>query len=169
MAVGVLVTFLPLAVSAASATVALFVQPATATAARWAAGRAGDRHGHARLLAPGLALCAAGMACLAATHAPVLVVGGAACFGTGFGVLQNATLALMYARGARGAYSAVSAIWNASYDAGMSAGAMGAGLVAGHTGYPGVFLLTAALVVPALVPARRALRDGRRDGPRGGR
>jgi predicted MFS family arabinose efflux permease len=169
MAVGVLVTFLPLAVSAASATVALFVQPAAATAARWAAGRAGDRHGHARLLAPGLALCAAGMACLAATHAPVLVVGGAACFGTGFGVLQNATLALMYARGAQGAYSAVSAIWNASYDAGMSAGAMGAGLVAGHTGYPGVFLLTAALVVPALVPARRALRDRRRDGPRGGR
>src|SRR5579875_626473 len=46
-------------------------------------------------------LSAAGMALLAAVHVPAVVVGGAACFGTGFGILQNATLAMMYARAPR--------------------------------------------------------------------
>jgi predicted MFS family arabinose efflux permease len=156
MAAGVLVTFLPLAVTAASAavaTLALFAQPAAATAARWAAGRIGDRCGQARLLCPGVLLSAAGMACLAATHTPALVVGGAACFGTGFGLLQNATLAMMYALGPRSAYSTVSAIWNAAYDAGMGVGAVGIGLLAAHTGYPPAFMVTAALVLTAVVPA----------------
>ncbi|HEX6522196.1 MAG TPA: MFS transporter [Streptosporangiaceae bacterium] len=158
MATGVLVTFLPLAVAARSAgvvTLALFAQPAAATLTRLAAGRIGDRHGHARLLGPGLLLSAAGMASLAATGSPVLVIGGAAVFGAGFGLLSNATLALMYARTTRAGYSAVSAVWNAAYDAGMGAGAIGMGLVTGHLGYPGTFLLTAALILPALVLARQ--------------
>jgi predicted MFS family arabinose efflux permease len=37
----------------------------------------------------------------------------------------------------------------------MAAGAAVIGLLAGHTGYPAAFLLTAALVMPALVPALR--------------
>jgi predicted MFS family arabinose efflux permease len=156
MAAGVLVTFLPLAVTAAAtATAALFVQASAATLARWAAGRLGDRHGQARLLGPGVLLSAAGMAPLAATHAPVLVIGGAACFGAGFGLLQNATLALMYARAPRGGYDSVSAIWNAAYDAGMGAGAIGMGLFVAHAGYSAAFLLTAALVLPVILPALR--------------
>lgn len=162
MATGVLVTFLPLSVTAATATLALFTQPAATTAARWAAGRIGDRRGHARLLCPGVMLCAIGTACFAATHTPALVTAGAACFGTGFGILQNATLAMMYARGATTGYSTVSAIWNAAYDAGMSAGAAGIGLLAGHTGYPAAFLITAGLILPALIPARREPRSGAR-------
>ncbi len=158
VAAGVLVTFVPLAVTTATATAVLFVQPAAATAVRWAAGRIGDRRGHARLLGPGVVLSAAGMALLAAVHFPAVVVGGAACFGTGFGILQNATLALMYARAPRGAYDAVSAIWNAAWDAGMGAGAAVIGLLAAHTGYPAAFLLTAALVVPALALALRGRR-----------
>jgi predicted MFS family arabinose efflux permease len=162
MAAGVLVTFLPLATtgkSAATATIALFAQPAAATLARLGAGRAGDRYGHARLLRPGVLMSAVGMAALAATGRPVLVIGGAAVFGAGFGLLQNATLALMYARTARGGYNAVSAIWNAAYDAGMGAGAIGMGMVTGHVGYSATFLLTAALVVPALIPARQECRS----------
>lgn len=158
MAVGVLVTFLPLAItarSAAVAAIALFVEPAAATLARWAAGRIGDRHGQARLLCPGVLLSAAGMAPLAAIHTPVLVIGGAACFGVGFGLLQNATLALMYARVSPDGYGTVSAIWNAAYDAGMGGGATGIGLLVAHTGYPAAFALTAALVIPALIPACR--------------
>jgi predicted MFS family arabinose efflux permease len=100
-------------------------------------------------------LSAAGMALLAAIHVPAVVVGGAACFGTGFGILQNATLAMMYARAPRGAYDAVSAIWNAAWDAGMGAGAAVIGLLAATAGYPAAFVITAALVVPALVPVRR--------------
>jgi predicted MFS family arabinose efflux permease len=158
MAIGVLITFLPLSVSVTTATVALFAQPAATTAARWAAGRIGDRRGHARLLCPAMGLCAAGMAALAATHTPALVAGGAACFGAGFGVLQNATLTMMYDRGGAAGVSAVSAIWNAAYDAGMSAGAAGIGLLAGYTGYPAAFLVTAGLILPALVPALRERR-----------
>jgi predicted MFS family arabinose efflux permease len=158
MAAGVLVTFLPLAIagrSAAVATIALFAQAAAATLARWAAGKTGDRRGHTVLLGPGVALAAAGMAALAATSSPVLVIAGATTFGMGFGFLQNATLTLMYARVPGSGHTAVSAIWNAAYDAGMGAGAIGMGLLAGCVGYPGMFLLTAALAVTALLPARR--------------
>lgn len=158
MAVGVLVTFLPLATagrSVAVASMALFAQPAAATLARMAVGRLGDRYGHARLLTPGILLSVAGMASIAATHVPALVIGGAAVFGAGFGLLQNATLALMYARSARGGYDAVSAVWNAAYDAGMGAGAIGMGLVVRPFGYPVTFLLTAALVSSSLILARR--------------
>lgn len=164
MAAGVLVTFVPLAVTARSAgvaTAALFAQPAAATAARWAAGRVGDRFGQARLICPGVVLSAAGMACLAATRMPALVIDGAACFGTGFGILQNATLAMMYARSSRAGYGTVSALWNAAYDAGMGIGAIGIGLLVPHTGYSVAFLLTAALTLPALVPALRERGPGR--------
>jgi MFS family permease len=101
IAAGVLVTFLPLAVAPAAAAIALLAQAAAATAGRWAAGRTGDRHGQTRLLCPGVLVCAAGMAALAATRSEALVVCAAGCFGIGFGVLQNATLATMYDRGAR--------------------------------------------------------------------
>jgi predicted MFS family arabinose efflux permease len=156
MAVGVLVTFLPLAVAgrpAALATAALFAQPAAATVGRLVAGRHGDRRGHAGFLRLGVLLSAAGMASLAATSMPALVIGGAAVFGAGFGLLQNSTLALMYARAYPGEYDAVSAIWNAAYDAGMGIGAIGMGLTTGILGYPGTFLLTAALASIALIPA----------------
>jgi MFS family permease len=158
MAAGVLVTFLPLAVTPAAAAIALLTQAAAATAGSWAAGRIGDRHGQTRLLCPGVLVCTAGMAALAAARTESLVVCAAGCFGIGFGALQNATLATMYGRGRPGAYSVVSAIWNAAYDAGMSAGALGIGLLAGYTGYQAAFLITAGLIVPALVPA---LRDRR--------
>ena len=164
MAAGVLVTFLPLAIagrSAAVATIALFAQSAAATVARWAAGKTGDRRGHAVLLCPGVALSAAGLAALAATSSPVLVIAGATTFGIGFGLLQNATLTLMYARVSSSGHTAVSAIWNAAYDAGMGAGAIGMGLLVGWVGYPGMFLLTAALAVTALLPAGRERAQSR--------
>jgi hypothetical protein len=78
MAVGIVVTFLPLAVRRAdanAAALALLVQPAAAIAGRWLAGRRGDRHrdrnrpgpgdrhGSAALLVPGVLLAAAGCSC----------------------------------------------------------------------------------------------------------
>jgi MFS family permease len=158
VAAGVLVTFLPLALTAAPvwvAAAALLAQPAASTVARWVTGRLGDKHGQGRLLAPGLLLAVAGIAALAATGSPSAVIGGALVFGAGFGVLQNATLALMYARVPTGGEGVVSAIWNAAYDLGMAAGALGAGLVISAIGYPTVFVLTAAVVLPALVLVRR--------------
>jgi predicted MFS family arabinose efflux permease len=156
-AAGVLVTFLPLALSRPwVAPAALFVQPAVATAARWVAGRIGDRRGQARLLAPGLLLSIAGMAAVAATGSPAAVLIGSAVFGAGFGILQNVTLTMMYASVPRSAYSSVSAIWNAAYDLGMAVGAIGAGLLVTSLGFPVAFLLTAAVMVPALALCRPA-------------
>jgi predicted MFS family arabinose efflux permease len=157
-AAGVVVTFLPLAMltgPAWVATVALLAQSTSATAVRCVAGRLGDRYGAARLLAPGLALTAIGMAGMALLASPAAVIGGALVFGAGFGVLQNATLSLMYARVPAGGEGTVSAIWNAAYDLGMAAGALGAGLAVGAIGYPATFLVTAALALPAFAVLRR--------------
>lgn len=165
-AAGVLVTFVPLAATGRAAWVAaaaLLAQPAAATGARWAAGRTGDRYGPSRLLAPGLVLSAAGMTAIAATGTPSAVIGGALVFGIGFGVLQNATLSLMYSRAPGGGApggggSTVSAIWNAAYDLGMAAGALGAGLVVTSIGYPATFAITGAMILPALLVVRRDRR-----------
>ncbi|GAA3300610.1 MFS transporter [Dactylosporangium vinaceum] len=157
-AVGVLVTFLPLATSAQPAWVAaaaLLAQPAAATAASWLTGRVADRRGPARFLTPGLILAAAGMALLALIGTPAAVIGGAAVFGTGFGILQNTTLSLMYSRERAGGESTVSAIWNTAYDLGMAAGALAAGLIVASAGYPLTFLLTAAAILPALALSTR--------------
>jgi predicted MFS family arabinose efflux permease len=157
-AVGVLVTYLPLATSEQPrwvATTALLAEPGAATVARWVAGRHGDRRGHASLLTPGLLTAAAGMTCLAATGSPAAVIVGAVVFGAGFGVLQNATLVLMYHRAPLGGEDVVSAIWNATYDLGMAAGALAAGALITPLGYDTTFVLAAALMLPALATVRR--------------
>ncbi|MBO2457706.1 MFS transporter [Actinomadura violacea] len=162
---GIIVTFLPLAVASASAGVvaaALFLQPLASTAARVAAGRIGDRRGAAGMVPPGVVLSAAGVLLTALTGHDVAVLAGVTVFGVGFGLLQNATLVLMYARTPRSGYGTVSALWNLAYDAGMGAGALGFGLVAGRTGYPWAFVLTAALLAAALPVALRDVRGGSR-------
>ncbi|MCI3273304.1 MFS transporter [Streptomyces cylindrosporus] len=157
-ATGILVTFLPLAVPAASSgvvAVALFVQPAASTVSRWLAGRHGDRHGSARLVLPGLLLSAVGVLLTAATGSPLAVLAGTALFGTGFGITQNATLTLMYARVSASSYGTVSALWNLAYDGGMGVGAAGFGVLAALTGYPWAFAATALLMLGALAPVLR--------------
>jgi predicted MFS family arabinose efflux permease len=81
------------------------------------------------------------------------VVGGMVIFGAGFGVSQNATLALMFERVSTSGYGTVSAMWNLAYDAGLGVGASGFGLLAAQTGYPAAFGLTGVLVLAALAPA----------------
>jgi MFS family permease len=158
---GVVVTYLPLAVAADSAWVAptaLLLQPAAASASRWFTGRLGDRRGQTRLLVPGVALSVAGMTAMALTACGPLVVAGAAVFGTGFGVLQNATLTLMYARVPAAGYGTVSAIWNGAYDLGMGAGAIAVGALVAVTGFGAAFLAVAVSMLPALALARREAR-----------
>ncbi|MEU9210322.1 hypothetical protein AB0D27_20775 [Streptomyces sp. NPDC048415] len=74
---------------------------------------------------------------------------------------KNATLTLMYARVPASGYGTVSAVWNLAYDGGMGVGAVGFGALAGWTGYPWAFAVTALLMLVALVPA---CRDQRRTG-----
>ena len=154
MGAGVVVTFLPLAVTtgpANLAAVALFVQAVMSTVSRWWAGRFGDRHGPAVLLVPGVVATAAGMAALVLIDRPVAVLAGMVLFGSGFGVTQNASMTMMLNRVAPSGYGTVSAIWNLAFDAGIGAGAFGFGVVAARTGYPAAFAATALAVLVALV------------------
>ena len=154
---GVVASFLPLAagVSAGVAALGLFAQAVTATASRWWAGRRGDRHGHARLLIPGLVIAAAGMSSLIWVPAPAVVIAGMCLFGIGFGITQNATFALMIDRAPASGYGTASALWNLAYDAGYGAGPMMFGVFVAHTGYPAAFALTGLLILTALLPAVR--------------
>jgi predicted MFS family arabinose efflux permease len=164
MAAGVVVTFLPLTITGASgnlAALALLAQAAAATLSRWWAGRHGDRHGAARLLMPGVVAAATGMLVPVLVGGSAAVVVGMVLFGAGFGVTQNASLALMFDRAPTSGYGMVSAVWNLAYDGGLGVGAAGFGVVAALTGHSPALVLTAAVVLAALAPAwydRRARR-----------
>jgi MFS family permease len=154
IAAGVLDSFLPLAkgVSSNLASAALLVQAITATLSRWQAGRYGDRHGHARLLAPALLVAAAGMAAMIGLASPVLILASMVLFGAGFGVIENTTFALLIEQLPE---AKASTRWNFAYDAGYGAGPAVFGLFAGRTGYPAAFALTGVLVLAVLPAARR--------------
>jgi predicted MFS family arabinose efflux permease len=162
MAAGIITTFLPIVFGEGAgqfAALALLAQAVTATAARWLAGRFGDRHGSHRFVIPSLIASGMGVATLALTDQPVLIMIGMLAFGAGFGGLQNASLSLMFARVSRSGHDTASAVWNLAYDAGYGIGAVAFGVLAVTTGYPAAFAVTAAVILIALVPAWRD-RDG---------
>ena len=142
IAAGTLDSFLPLAKGIPSnlASAALLVQAITATLSRWQAGRHGDRYGHARLLIPALAVAALGMAAMIVLGSPVVIFAGMVLFGAGFGVIENATFALLIEQLPE---AKASALWNLAYDAGYGAGPAVFGLICVRTGYPAGFALTA--------------------------
>ena len=171
VAAGVVVSFLPLAtgLSRNVAAAGLFAQALTGMAGRWWAGRLGDRLGHARLLPPALVIAAAGMAGLFWLASPVAVIAGMGLFGLGFGVLQNATFALMINRMPESGFGAASAIWNLAYDAGYGAGPAAFGVFVGVTGYPIAFAFSALLMVVALPLTRSPRPAGPARSARGGK
>jgi MFS family permease len=158
IAAGVLDSFLPLAkgVSSNLCSAALLVQAITATLSRWRAGRYGDRHGHARLLIPALIVAALGMAAMMWLASPALIFASMVLFGAGFGVIENATFALLIERLPE---AKASTLWNLAYDAGYGAGPAAFGLFAARAGYPATFALTGILVL-AVLPAARRERKG---------
>jgi len=154
IAAGVLDSFLPLAKGVPSnlASAALLIQAITATLSRWQAGRHGDRYGHARLLIPALIVAALGMAAMLWLASPVLIFASMVLFGAGFGVIENATFALLIEQLPE---AKASTLWNLAYDAGYGAGPAVFGLFAARTGYPAAFALTGILVLAVLPPALR--------------
>jgi len=164
---GVVVAFLPLAGGAAgrSAAAGLFAQAVTAALGRWWGGRLGDRHGHASLLVPGLLLSAAGLALVSTagltSTGAWLPVTAMAIFGAGFGIIQNATFAMMIDRVPASGYGAASALWNLAYDAGYGAGPAVLGLLAARAGYGAAFAATVVIVLGAVRPSWRERRAGR--------
>ena len=158
IAAGVLDSFLPIVKSIPSdlCSAALLVQAITATLSRWQAGKRGDRYGHARLLIPALAVAALGMAAMVALGSTVMIFVGMVLFGAGFGVIENATFALLIEQLPE---AKASALWNLAYDAGYGAGPAVFGLICVRTGYPAGFALCGALILAA-VPV--ALRERKR-------
>jgi MFS family permease len=154
IAAGVLDSFLPIAKGIPSnlSSAALLVQAITATLSRWQAGKHGDRYGHARLLIPALAAAALGMTAMMVLGSPVLIFAGMVLFGAGFGVIENATFALLIEQLPE---AKASALWNFAYDAGYGAGPAVFGLICVRTGYPAAFALTGALVLAAVPIAWR--------------
>jgi predicted MFS family arabinose efflux permease len=158
IAAGVLDSFLPLAkgIPSTLASAALLVQAITATLSRWQAGKHGDRYGHTRLLIPAIAVAALGMAAMLMLGSPVMIFAGMVLFGAGFGVIENATFALLIEQLPE---AKASALWNLAYDAGYGAGPAVFGLICVSTGYPAAFALTGALILatlPAAVRERKA-------------
>ena len=152
MAAGVTITFLPLAVPGSglfSAAGALLVVGIVTTVSRWWAGRFGDRRDARLLLAPGLVACAAGTAIT--PWGGLIMLSGAAIFGAGFGLIQNATLVLTMQRVSKSEYGLGSTLWNAAFDAGTGLGAFAFGFVVSALGFTWAFILCAALVASALV------------------
>ena len=153
-AAGILVTFLPLAPThSAVVAPALLVQAGTATFGRWWAGRL-DRRGSGRLLIAGAVTAALGLLGFVLVDRPVAVLAGAAAFGLGFGVAQNASISLMFRSVPDSAYDTASAVWNIAYDAGMGVGAAAFGLLIAITGFPVGFGLVAALIPLSLLTLR---------------
>jgi MFS family permease len=154
IAAGVLDSFLPLAKGIPSnlCSAALLVQAITATLSRWQAGKRGDRYGHARLLIPALAVAALGMAAMIVLGSPVVLFAGMVLFGAGFGVIENATFALLIEQLPE---AKASALWNLAYDAGYGAGPAVFGLICVRTGYPAGFALTGVLILAAVPVALR--------------
>ena len=154
IAAGTLDSFLPLAKGIPSnlASAALLVQAITATLSRWQAGKHGDRYGHARLLIPALAVAALGMAAMIVLGSPVVIFAGMVLFGAGFGVIENATFALLIEQLPE---AKASALWNLAYDAGYGAGPAVFGLICVSTGYPAAFALTGVLILATLPAALR--------------
>lgn len=152
MAAGVVLTFLPLAVPGSglfSAVGGLLIVGVTTTAARWWAGRFGDRHDPRQLLAPGLLASALGMVCL--PQGGLALLAGAALFGIGFGLLQNATLMLTMTRVSDSEHALGSTLWNVAFDAGTGLGAFLFGFVIAATGFAWAFTLSAGLVASTLL------------------
>lgn len=169
---GMIVTFLPLAVTQGSglfsAAGALLVVGITSATTRWWAGRFGDRHDARLLLSPGLIAAAFGMSVL--PSGGTFLVGGAALFGIGFGLLQNVTLVLIMERVSESEYGLGSTLWNVAFDAGTGLGAFVFGFVIAAFGYSWAFYLCAVLVSSALVlvlldrPAPVAASSSTKDG-----
>lgn len=171
-AASAVVTFLaiPLEQAAWLVSALLAAYALTLVTGRWTAGVMYDRHRRSVLLLPGTAATVVGMGLLTAglwvndggspgAGIALLVLGGTALFGLGFGAVQNETVTAMLGRAGPAGYGRASAVWNIGYDAGTGAGAIGLGLVIQLMGYGPAFAVVAVSLAAVLPLALR--RDPR--------
>ena len=142
------------------AAAALLLAGSTGAATRWGAGRVVDRIGPRVFLPAALACTATGLATMAAglRSADAVLLIGAALFGAGFGVVQNLTLVLAFARAGSAGASTASTVWNTSFDLGTAAAALTLGPAAAVIGLPWAYVAVAVLLTGLLPLAHRATR-----------
>ena len=158
MAAGIVTTFLPLMLLSTSGdliALVLLAHAAMSTLARWLAGRYGGSLGEQNLLVAGMVAAALGIIALVCSEGAVVLTIGMLLVGAGFGMVQNASLSLMFERVPASGYDMVSAIWNLAYDAGLGLGAVAFGVLAAGTGYGMALAVVAAVMVGAVVYVRR--------------
>jgi predicted MFS family arabinose efflux permease len=161
LAGGGLVTFLPIErPDGVLVTVALLLFGATGAITRWRAGVLADRLGSRLLLPLALVLAAGGLAVIAVglDAGPAWVLIGAAVFGGGYGAVQNLTLVAAFARAGAGGTTTASAMWNASFDAGMATGALALGFLAAGIGLDWTYVVVAAVLAASVPLASAAAR-----------
>jgi predicted MFS family arabinose efflux permease len=161
MAGGGLITFLPIErPDGMLATAALLVFGITGAITRWRAGTLADRFGSRLLLPLAVLVAAVGLVATAVglTAGGAWVLAGAGVFGAGFGAAQNLTLLAAFARAGEGGTTTASAMWNASFDAGMATGALALGFLAAGLGLPWTYVVVAALLAAAVPLASAAAR-----------
>ncbi len=127
---------------------------------RYVAGTWADRKGKAgTLLVGALAAGVIGLAFMAvvvvAGWSAWWLLGAAAFYGAGFGMVQNEALLLMFARLPRERTAEASAYWNMAFDSGTGSGSFLLGIVAGAAlrPYPAVFAVAAGLMSIGLFAA----------------
>jgi MFS family permease len=162
------------------ASTALLLFGVTGAVSRWRAGVLADRMGSRLLFPAWLGAAASGLLAIAAgllsgttvpEVAPVLV--GAALFGAGYRAVLNLSLLAAFARAGRDSTTTASAVWNASFDLGLGAGALGVGTVASAgLGVPWTYVVCVLLIVltiPLLsAPPQREAPTRQRNRARGG-
>ncbi len=152
---GGVITVLPLIGTATLAALALLALTAAQLAGRAVAGEIVDRSarpGHVTPIALATVAVGAGLVALGVGPDPatVLVVGGAALVGGGFGAVQNDTLVTLFARAGPGRSGTASSVWNTAYDSGTGVGATVFGAVLGAAGGPAAFVVAGTACVCAL-------------------
>jgi predicted MFS family arabinose efflux permease len=151
LAGGGLVTFLPIVRPSGQLAAEALLAVGLATAAgRLTMGLIADRVAAAWPARAAIGLAATGLLAVAAalgTNGAAAPIAAAACFGAGFGAVQNLTLlSALHTSGGTGT-AAASAVWNAAIDAGTGLGALVVGLgVASGLGLRATLVVCAALV-----------------------
>lgn len=151
MGFGAVSSFLPDAIAAAPtiAAIVLSIVGAAQMISRFLAGVIADRIGPGKILIPAGLLGAAGLAgvgmILTINANAWLLLGACFIFGLGFGLVQNDSLLVMFARLPQSHLSQASAFWNISFDAGTGLGSFIGGAVVAASAYPPAFLAVAAL------------------------
>ena len=137
---------------------ALSVVGGTQMVFRYLAGLFADRRGEAGiLLLPALISSFVGLGLMSLiillAWTPWMLLVAAACYGAGFGIVQNEALLMMFARLPRERTAEASAFWNMAFDSGTGVGSFFLGMVATAAlrPYPAVFAVASALVAFGIV------------------